>query len=397
MRHIYADNAATTKMSQAAIRAMLPYLDGIYGNPSSLHSAGQAAREALESARAVMARGLGCEPREITFTSGGSEADNQAIRTAAWLGARKGKKHIVSTAFEHHAVLHTLEALEQEGFEVTLLDVHGDGRITAEEVAAAIRPDTCLVTVMYANNEVGTVEPIAQIGAVCREKGVLFHTDAVQAAGHLPIDVVRDHIDLLSLSAHKFHGPKGAGVLYARKGIPLRNLICGGAQERGKRAGTENLPAIMGMAAAFEEALADLDRRAAYVTALRDRLIDGLGQIPHSLLNGHRTERLPGNVSFCFEGIEGESLLLLLDDRGVEASSGSACTSGSLDPSHVLLALGRPHEIAHGSLRLTLSHETTEEEVDYMIDAVTQVVEYLRGISPVWRDLQSGKQNFVIQ
>ena len=397
MRHIYADNAATTKMSQAAIRAMLPYLDGIYGNPSSLHSAGQAAREALESARAVMARGLGCEPREITFTSGGSEADNQAIRTAAWLGARKGKKHIVSTAFEHHAVLHTLEALEQEGFEVTLLDVRGDGRITAEEVAAAIRPDTCLVTVMYANNEVGTVEPIAQIGAVCREKGVLFHTDAVQAAGHLPIDVVRDHIDLLSLSAHKFHGPKGAGVLYARKGIPLRNLICGGAQERGKRAGTENLPAIMGMAAAFEEALANLDQRAAQVTALRDRLIDGLGQIPHSLLNGHRTERLPGNVSFCFEGIEGESLLLLLDDRGVEASSGSACTSGSLDPSHVLLALGRPHEIAHGSLRLTLSHETTEEEVDYMIDAVTQVVEYLRGISPVWRDLQSGKQNFVIQ
>ena len=397
MRHIYADNAATTKMSQAAIRAMLPYLDGIYGNPSSLHSAGQAAREALESARAVMARGLGCEPREITFTSGGSEADNQAIRTAAWLGARKGKKHIVSTAFEHHAVLHTLEALEQEGFEVTLLDVRGDGRITAEEVAAAIRPDTCLVTVMYANNEVGTVEPIAQIGAVCREKGVLFHTDAVQAAGHLPIDVVRDHIDLLSLSAHKFHGPKGAGVLYARKGIPLRNLICGGAQERGKRAGTENLPAIMGMAAAFEEALADMDRRAAYVTALRDRLIDGLGQIPHSLLNGHRTERLPGNVSFCFEGIEGESLLLLLDDKGVEASSGSACTSGSLDPSHVLLALGRPHEIAHGSLRLTLSHENTAEEVDYMIDAVTQVVEYLRGISPVWRDLQSGKQNFVIQ
>ena len=397
MRHIYADNAATTKMSQAAIRAILPYLDGIYGNPSSLHSAGQAAREALESARAVMARGLGCEPREITFTSGGSEADNQAIRTAAWLGARKGKKHIISTAFEHHAVLHTLEALEQEGFEVTLLDVRGDGRITAEEVAAAIRPDTCLVTVMYANNEVGTVEPIAQIGAVCREKGVLFHTDAVQAAGHLPIDVVRDHIDLLSLSAHKFHGPKGAGVLYARKGIPLRNLICGGAQERGKRAGTENLPAIMGMAAAFEEALAEMDQRTAQVTALRDRLIDGLGQIPHSLLNGHRTERLPGNVSFCFEGIEGESLLLLLDDRGVEASSGSACTSGSLDPSHVLLALGRPHEIAHGSLRLTLSHENTAEEVDYMIDAVTQVVEYLRGISPVWRDLQSGKQNFVIQ
>ena len=397
MRHIYADNAATTKMSQAAIRAMLPYLDGIYGNPSSLHSAGQAAKEALESARAVMAKGLGCDPREITFTSGGSEADNQAIRTAAWLGAKKGKKHIVSTAFEHHAVLHTLEALEKEGFEVTLLDVHGDGRITAEEVAAAIRPDTCLVTVMYANNEVGTVEPIAEIGAVCREKGVLFHTDAVQAAGHLPIDVEKDHIDMLSLSAHKFHGPKGVGVLYARKGIPLQNLICGGAQERGKRAGTENLPAIMGMAAAFDEALANLDQRAAQVTVLRDKLIDGLGQIPHSLLNGHRTERLPGNVSFCFEGIEGESLLLLLDDKGVEASSGSACTSGSLDPSHVLLALGRPHEIAHGSLRLTLSHETTVEEVDYMIDAVTQVVAYLRSISPVWRDLQSGKQNFVIQ
>ncbi|MGN8966903.1 cysteine desulfurase family protein [Intestinimonas sp. HCP28S3_D6] len=397
MRHIYADNAATTKMSQAAIRGMLPYLDGIYGNPSSLHSTGQAAKEALESARAVMAKGLGCDPREITFTSGGSEADNQAIRTAAWLGAKKGKRHIVSTAFEHHAVLHTLEALEREGFAVTLLDVHGDGLITAEEVAAAIRPDTCLVTVMYANNEVGTVEPIAEIGAVCREKGVLFHTDAVQAAGHLSIDVEKEHIDLLSLSAHKFHGPKGVGVLYARKGIPLQNLIYGGAQERGKRAGTENLPAIMGMAAAFEEALAGMDERAAHVTALRDKLMEGLGQIPHSLLNGHRTQRLPGNVSFCFEGIEGESLLLLLDDKGVEASSGSACTSGSLDPSHVLLALGRPHEIAHGSLRLTLSHENTQEEVDHIIRSVTEVVEYLRGISPVWRDLQSGKQNFVIQ
>ena len=397
MRHIYADNAATTKMSQAAIRAMLPYLDGIYGNPSSLHSAGQAAREALEEARAVMARGLGCEPREITFTSGGSEADNQAIRTAACLGAKKGKKHIVSTAFEHHAVLHTLEALEKEGFEVTLLDVHGDGRITAEEVAAAIRPDTCLVTVMYANNEVGTVEPIAEIGALCREKGILFHTDAVQAAGHLPIDVVKEHIDLLSLSAHKFHGPKGAGVLYARKGIPLQNLFYGGAQERGRRPGTENLPAIVGMAAAFEEALAGMEARRAQVTVLRDRLMEGLGQIPHSLLNGHPVQRLPGNVSFCFEGIEGESLLLLLDDKGVEASSGSACTSGSLDPSHVLLALGRPHEIAHGSLRLTLSHENTEEEVEHIICSVTEVVAYLRSISPVWRDLQSGKQNFVIQ
>ncbi|WP_297720484.1 cysteine desulfurase family protein [Intestinimonas sp.] len=397
MRHIYADNAATTKMSQAAIRAMLPYLDGIYGNPSSLHSAGQAAREALEEARAVMARGLGCEPREITFTSGGSEADTQAIRSAAWLGARKGKKHIVSTAFEHHAVLHTLEALEKEGFAITLLDVHGDGLITAEEVAAAIRPDTCLVTVMYANNEVGTVEPIAEIGALCREKGILFHTDAVQAAGHLPIDVVKEHIDLLSLSAHKFHGPKGAGVLYARKGIPLQNLFYGGAQERGRRPGTENLPAIVGMAAAFEEALAGMEARRAQVTALRDRLMEGLGQIPHSLLNGHPVQRLPGNVSFCFEGIEGESLLLLLDDKGVEASSGSACTSGSLDPSHVLLALGRPHEIAHGSLRLTLSHENTEEEVEHIIRSVTEVVAYLRSISPVWRDLQSGKQNFVIQ
>ena len=397
MRHIYADNAATTKMSQAAIRAMLPYLDGIYGNPSSLHSAGQAAREALEEARAVMARGLGCEPREITFTSGGSEADTQAIRSAAWLGARKGKKHIVSTAFEHHAVLHTLEALEKEGFAITLLDVHGDGLITAEEVAAAIRPDTCLVTVMYANNEVGTVEPIAEIGALCREKGILFHTDAVQAAGHLPIDVVKEHIDLLSLSAHKFHGPKGAGVLFARKGIPLQNLFYGGAQERGRRPGTENLPAIVGMAAAFEEALAGMEARRARVTALRDRLMEGLGQIPHSLLNGHPVQRLPGNVSFCFEGIEGESLLLLLDDKGVEASSGSACTSGSLDPSHVLLALGRPHEIAHGSLRLTLSHENTEEEVEHIIRSVTEVVAYLRSISPVWRDLQSGKQNFVIQ
>ena len=394
---VYADNAATTSVSKTALDAMLPYLTEKYGNPSSLYGFAQDVKEGLDAARETVAACINASPREIYFTSGGSEADNQAILSAAKVGARKGKKHIISTAFEHHAVLHTLEALEQEGFEVTLLDVHGDGRITAEEVAAAIRPDTCLVTVMYANNEVGTVEPIAQIGAVCREKGVLFHTDAVQAAGHLPIDVVRDHIDLLSLSAHKFHGPKGAGVLYARKGIPLRNLICGGAQERGKRAGTENLPAIMGMAAAFEEALAEMDQRTAQVTALRDRLIDGLGQIPHSLLNGHRTERLPGNVSFCFEGIEGESLLLLLDDRGVEASSGSACTSGSLDPSHVLLALGRPHEIAHGSLRLTLSHENTAEEVDYMIDAVTQVVEYLRGISPVWRDLQSGKQNFVIQ
>ena len=394
---IYADNAATTRLSDTALAAMTPCFQEIYGNPSSLHTPGQLAAEKLAAAREVFARNLHAAPREITFTSGGSEADNQALRSAAALGAKRGKRHIVSTKFEHHAVLHTLQALEREEYEVTLLDIPPDGVVTAEQVRSAIRPDTCLVSVMFANNEIGTIQPIAEIGAVCRQAGVLFHTDAVQAAGHVPIDVEALQVDLLSLSAHKFHGPKGAGVLYARKGIPLRNLICGGAQERGKRAGTENLPAIMGMAAAFEEALAEMDQRTAYVTALRDRLIDGLGQIPHSLLNGHRTERLPGNVSFCFEGIEGESLLLLLDDRGVEASSGSACTSGSLDPSHVLLALGRPHEIAHGSLRLTLSHETTEEEVDYMIDAVTQVVEYLRGISPVWRDLQSGKQNFVIQ
>ena len=394
---IYLDNAATTKMSRTALQAMLPYFNEQYGNPSSLYSFGQKAQEALTQARERIAAQLRCDAREITFTSGGSEADNQAIRSAAQIGARKGKRHIISTAFEHHAVLHTLAKLEKESFEVTLLDVHENGVIRPEEVAAAIRPDTCLVTVMYANNEVGTVEPISEIGAVCRERGVLFHTDAVQAAGHLPIHVVEQNIDLLSLSAHKFHGPKGVGVLYARKGIPLQNLIYGGGQERGKRPGTENLPAIMGMAAAFEEALAHLEERSSQLTALRDRLIVGLEQIPHSLLNGHRTKRLPGNVSFCFEGIEGESLLLLLDDKGVEASSGSACTSGSLDPSHVLLALGRPHEIAHGSLRLTLSHETTEEEVDYMIGAVAEVVDYLRSISPVWRDLQSGKQNFVIQ
>ena len=395
---IYLDNAATTAVSKTALDAMLPCLTEDYGNPSSLYTLGQRAAERLYDARQTFAKYLNAaRPEEITFTSGGSEADNQAILSAAALGEKKGKKHVISTKFEHHAVLHTLQKLEKHGFEVTLLDIPPDGVITAEEVRAALRPDTCLVTIMFANNEIGTVQPIPEIGKLCREAGVLFHTDAVQAAGHLPIDVQAMDIDLLSLSAHKFHGPKGVGVIYARKGIPLQNLIYGGAQERGKRAGTENLPAIMGMAAAFEEALANLDQRAAQVTALRDRLIDGLGQIPHSLLNGHRTERLPGNVSFCFEGIEGESLLLLLDDKGVEASSGSACTSGSLDPSHVLLALGRPHEIAHGSLRLTLSHETTVEEVDYMIDAVTQVVAYLRSISPVWRDLQSGKQNFVIQ
>ena len=394
---IYLDNAATTKMSDTAIKAMIPYMNEIYGNPSSLHSVGQEANEALQNARERIAKLLGCEPKEITFTSGGSEADNQAIISAATLGEKKGKKHIVSTAFEHHAVLHTLEKLEKEGFEITLLDVHENGLVTAKQVADAVREDTCLVTVMYANNEIGTVLPISEIGAVCREKGVLFHTDAVQAVGHLHINVKEQNIDMLSLSAHKFHGPKGIGVLYARKGIPLTTLIEGGAQERGKRAGTENIPAIMGMAAALEEACAKIDENAVKLTALRDKLIVGLSEIPHSVLNGDYEYRLPSNVSFCFEGIEGESLLLLLDDKGVCASSGSACTSGSLDPSHVLLAIGRVHDIAHGSLRLSLSEENTEQEIDYTIKAVKEVVEYLRGISPIWRDLVSGKKEFIIK
>ena len=397
MRQIYLDNAATTKMSPAAIQALLPCLDQVYGNPSSLHSPGQRASEALSHARERIARQLNCTPRELTFTSGGSEADNQAIRSAALLGARQGKRHIISTAFEHHAVLHTLDRLEREGFAVTLLDVHENGLIQPEQVAQAIREDTCLVTVMYANNEIGTIQPVAEIGAICRERGVLFHTDAVQAAGHLPIDVQGQNIDLLSLSAHKFHGPKGVGALYVRKGVPLTSLIEGGAQERGKRAGTENIPGIVAMAAALDEACGRMEENAAKVSALRDRLIAGLANIPHSILNGDPTRRLPGNVSFCFEGIEGESLLLLLDDKGVYASSGSACTSGSLDPSHVLLAIGRPHEIAHGSLRLTLSEETSQEDVDYTVEAVTQVVSYLRSMSPVWRDLETGKQSFVIQ
>ena len=394
---IYADNAATTKMSEVAIKAMIPYMNEIYGNPSSLHSVGQEANEALQNARERIAKLLGCEPKEITFTSGGSEADNQAIISAAKLGERKGKKHIISTAFEHHAVLHTLEKLEKQGFEVTILDVHENGLISAEQAHNAIRDDTCLVTVMYANNEIGTIQPIAEIGAVCREKGVLFHTDAVQAAGHLKINVKEQNIDMLSLSAHKFHGPKGIGVLYARKGILLTNLIEGGAQERGKRAGTENIPAIMGMVAALEEACAKIEENTAKLTALRDKLIAGLSEIPHSILNGDAKQRLPGNVNFCFEGIEGESLLLLLDDKGICASSGSACTSGSLDPSHVLLAIGRVHDIAHGSLRLSLSEENTEEEIDYTIKAVKEVVEYLRGISPIWRDLVSGKKEFIIK
>ena len=394
---IYADNAATTKMSRTAVEAMLPYLSQIYGNPSSLHSAGQEAAQALFAARQTVAEQLGCEARELTFTSGGSEADNMALVSAAMLGARKGKKHIISTAFEHHAVLHTLARLEKQGFAVTLLDVHENGLVTVQDVEQALRPDTCLVSVMYANNEIGTIQPIAQIGALCRERGVLFHTDAVQAAGHLPINVAEQNIDLLSLSAHKFHGPKGVGALYARRGIALTNLIEGGAQERGKRAGTENIPGIVSMAAALQEACEGMEKNAAYVTALRDRLIKGLSKIPHGALNGDRTHRLPGNVSFCFEGIEGESLLLLLDDKGVCASSGSACTSGSLDPSHVLLAIGRPHEVAHGSLRLTLCEENTEEEVDEIIRAVTETVEYLRGFSPVWRDLQSGKREFILK
>ena len=393
---VYADNAATTKMSRTAIDAMLPYMERIYGNPSSLHSVGQEAAEALQSARETIARCLNASPNEITFTSGGSEADNQAILSAAWLGVRKGKKHILSTAFEHHAVLHTLKKLEKEGFEVELLDVGPLGNITARQVADAIREDTCLVTTMYANNEIGSILPIAEIGAVCREKGVLFHTDAVQAAGHLPIDVKAQNIDMLSLSAHKFHGPKGVGVLYARRGVPLTSLIEGGAQERGKRAGTENIPGIMGMAAALEEACEHMEANAAHVSHLRDRLIEGLSRIPHSALNGDPVNRLPGNVSFCFEGIEGESLLLLLDSKGICASSGSACTSGSLDPSHVLLAIGRPHEVAHGSLRLSLSEWNTNEEIDHILAEVPWVVEYLRNMSPMWKDLISGRKPFIL-
>ena len=392
---IYADNAATTKMSRTAIEAMLPYMDKIYGNPSSLYSFGQDAKEALEGARERIAAVLGCEPREITFTSGGSEADNQAIFSAARQGEKKGKKHIISTAFEHHAVLHTLEKLKKQGFEITLLDVHKNGIVTPEQVADAIREDTCLVTIMFANNEIGTIQPIAEIGKICREKQVLFHTDAVQAAGHLYVNVKEQNIDMLSLSAHKFHGPKGIGVLYAKRGIVLDNVINGGAQERGKRAGTENIPAIMGMAAALEEAFANLDKNNEKLIRLRDRLIEGLDKIPYGELNGDRKNSLPGNVNFCFEGIEGESLLLLLDDKGICASSGSACTSGSLDPSHVLLAIGRPHEVAHGSLRLSINEETTEEDIDYMIEAVTDVVTYLRNMSPFWRDLTTGKRTHV--
>ena len=394
---IYTDNAATTRMSDTAVAAMLPCLQGNYGNPSSLHSVGQRAAEALQGARETVARCLGCDPKEIIFTSGGSEADNQAIISAARFGALKGKKHIISTAFEHHAVLHTLKKLEKEGFEVELLDVGELGTVTPEQVAKAIRPDTALVTIMYANNEIGSILPIPEIGAVCKEKGVLFHTDAVQAAGHLHINVREQNIDMLSLSSHKFHGPKGSGVLYVKKGIPLVNVIEGGAQERGKRAGTENLPAIVGMAAALQEACDHIDENAAKVTALRDKLIAGLSKIPHSALNGDPVHRLPGNVNFCFEGIEGESLLLLLDAKGICASSGSACTSGSLDPSHVLLAIGRPHEVAHGSLRLSLCEWNTEEEADVILREVPRVVDYLRNMSPMWKDLVSGKKPFMLK
>lgn len=393
---IYADNAATTKMSRVAIDAMLPYMDKFYGNPSSLHSSGQEAAEALESAREAIADCLGCSPKEIIFTSGGSEADNQAIISAAKIGAKKGKKHIVSTAFEHHAVLHTLKKLEKEGFEIELLPVGEFGNVTPRQVENAIREDTCLVTVMYANNEIGSIMPISEIGEVCRKHKVTFHTDAVQAVGHLHIDAQKQNIDMLSLSAHKFHGPKGIGALYCRRGIPLVNLIEGGAQEGGKRAGTENIPAIMGMAAALKDACSKIDRNTAKLTALRDKLIEGLSKIPHSGLNGDKDNRLPGNVNFCFEGIEGESLLLLLDAKGICASSGSACTSGSLEPSHVLLAIGRPHEVAHGSLRLSLCEENTEEEIDYIIKSTKEVVDTLRELSPMWKDLISGKRKFII-
>ena len=394
---VYLDNAATTKMSRAALDAMLPYFDELYGNPSSLHSMGQRAKEALDAARAMVARCLGAAPHEIYFTSGGSEADNQAILSAAAIGARKGKKHIITTAFEHHAVLHTLKKLEKEGYEVTYLSVGREGNVTAEQVEAAVREDTCLVTVMTANNEIGSVLPIAEIGAVCRERSVPFHTDAVQAVGHIPVNVAKMNVDMLSLSAHKFHGPKGVGVLYARRGIYLSSLIEGGAQESGKRAGTENLAGIVGLAAALKEATDHLSENMVKVAALRDKLIAGLSTIPHSVLNGDKINRLPGNVHFCFEGIEGESLLLLLDEYEIEASSGSACTSGSLDPSHVLLAIGHPHEIAHGSLRLSLSEYTTEEDIDYALQIIPAVVARLRGMSPIWRDKVKGIKPFLLQ
>ncbi len=394
--NIYADNGATTKLSDVAIAEMTRCMKDVYGNPSSLHTVGQVAAEELQKAREKVAAAIGATFKEIYFTSGGSEADNQAIRSAAFFGAKKGKKHIISTTIEHHAVLHTLRKLEKEGFEVTLLEVDENGLVTVDQVKDAIREDTALVTIMYANNEVGTIEPIREIGALCREKKVIFHTDAVQAVGHIPVNVEEDNIDMLSLSAHKFHGPKGVGVLYVRKGKPIFNLIEGGAQERGRRAGTENIPGIVAMAAALEEAVAHLDENMKKTTELRDHLIAGLSEVEHSKLNGDAKKRLPGNINFCFEGIEGESLLLLLDMRGIAASSGSACTSGSLDPSHVLLALGLPHEVAHGSLRLTINETNTMEEMDYIVEKVKEVVAYLRNISPVWEALEKGVQKHVI-
>lgn len=385
MPRIYADNAATTKISQTAMKAMISAMENSYGNPSSIHQIGMAANDALQTAREQIARCLGCMPKEIFFTSGGTESDNQAIMSAAMLGAKQNKRHIISTAFEHHAVLHTLRRLKEQGFEIQLLDVGAEGNITAAQVEEAIRPDTCLVTVMFANNEIGSVLPIAEIGEACRANGVLFHTDAVQAAGHIPVNVKKQNIDMLSLSAHKFHGPRGIGALYVKRGIELTSLMEGGGQERGKRPGTENLPAIMGMAAALKEECTLMEQNEAKVIAMRDRLIQGLSQIPYSILNGSREKRLPGNVNFCFEGVSGESLLLLLDSRGICASSGSACASGALDPSHVLLSLGLAPEIAQGSLRISLDISNTEEEIDYMLEVIPQVVEQLRGMSDDWR------------
>ncbi len=396
MKTIYVDNAATTAMSDKAVEALTPYLKGVYGNPSSLHTVGQVAKEALEDARARFAKCINAEAKEIYFTSGGSEADNQCIRSAALNGLKKGKKHIISTAFEHHAVLHTLKKLEKEGFEVTYLDVHADGLVTAEQVAEAIRPDTALVTIMYANNEIGTIQPIREIGEVCKTAGVVFHTDAVQAVGHIPVDVKADNIDMLSVSAHKFHGPKGVGAIYCRKGILLNTFIEGGAQERGRRAGTENIGGVVSMTVALEEAVKNMAGNAVKLKKMRDRLIDGLLKIPHSRLNGDRKMRLPANVNMCFEGIEGEGLLLLLDAKGICASSGSACTSGSLDPSHVLLAIGLPHEVAHGSLRISLSEDNTDEDVDAILKAVPEVVGYLRNMSPVWEELEKGERKHLI-
>ena len=394
---IYADNAATTRMSEAAIAAMTDCIRTFWGNPSSLYTIGQKAKDKLEEARAEIARIINAEPREILFTSGGSEADNQALLTAAMIGKKQGKTHIVSSMFEHHAILHTLKKLEDNGFTVTLLPVHESGIINTDELKATITDDTCLVTIMTANNEIGTIQPIAEIGAICRERGVFFHTDAVQAVGHIPIDVKAQNIDMLSASAHKFHGPKGVGFLYAKKGVRLSNLIEGGAQERGKRAGTENVPGILGMVAALREAAANMEEHNAHMAQVRDHLIKGLSEIPHSALNGAANPRLAGNVNFSFEGIEGESLLILLDQKGISSSSGSACTSGALDPSHVLLAIGRIHDVAHGSLRLSIGEDITMEEADYIIESVKEVVAHLRSFSPVWRDLMSGKKEFILK